>query len=688
MRLFIAEKPSLARAIADELGITKKKDGCIECGDDVVTWCFGHMFEQAGPDEYTSNDVPTNKQGRKIWRVEELPIIPQAWVLNPKEEAMPQLKIIKKLLDKCDTVINAGDPDREGQLLVNELLEFYQIKVPVLRYWAKSVDSIAVKKALASLKNNDDYKGGADAAMARGRSDWLIGMNLSRAYTLRAQRGGTRDLLAVGRVQSPVLSIVTNRDREIEKFKPVPFHTIKAKIKHLNGEFFASWKPSEEQEGLDQDNRLIDSNIASKIVNSLMDENGLIEDFTSKPKKENHPLGFSLSKLMATASKKYGYSADDVLKTAQSLYLPHKLTSYPRSDCPYLPESQLVEVEAVLDAIKATNPLLTGIIDRANVKIKSRIWNDKKVSAHHAIIPTSQKADVKKLSKMEKNIYDLIVLSYVAQFFPVHEFISTDVSIDVNGEKFHTKGRVVTNKGWHSIFSDDEEGESESEKDSEQELPVMKKGDSISCIEAIKKDSKTSPPSRFTEGTLISAMVNIHRFIPDSEHKKILRDGDGIGTEATRASVITELKKRGYLEENGKNIISSELGRSIIDALPEVVKSPILTALNERVLKSIEEGKSTLTSFMEKQEQLVIDQVKKANTGSVVIKGGKVGVEISSIYKCTSCGSGLSRRPLPKKPGSYWWGCSNYPACQQVYPDLKGSPNYNKGRNNKSKEQS
>ena len=235
MRLFIAEKPSVAKAIAEELGITDKGDGFIACGSDKITWCFGHMLELAEPDEYTASDAPINPStGKKLWRMEDLPIIPQKWIINPKQEAKKQLKIIERLLKDADVVVNAGDSDREGQLLIDEVLDYFHNNKPVLRFWVSAHDSVSLKRGLASMKDNVTYKGLGAAAIARGRADWLIGMNLSRAYTLSAQRGGARALLTVGRVQTPTLALVVARDRSIEAFKPKDYHTIKAAIKCNN----------------------------------------------------------------------------------------------------------------------------------------------------------------------------------------------------------------------------------------------------------------------------------------------------------------------------------------------------------------------------------------------------------------------------------------------------------------------
>ena len=687
MRLFIAEKPSVAKAIAGELGATGKGDGFIECGTDKVTWCFGHMLEQADPDEYTPDDVPRGQSGKKVWRVDELPIIPESWILKPKDDAKKQLAVIGKLLKEAKEIVNAGDPDREGQLLVDEVLEHFRNSKPVRRFWVSAQDSVSVKRGLAALKENTTYAGWADAARGRQRADWLIGMNLSRAYTLRAQRGGSRALLTVGRVQTPTLALVVARDREIEAFKAVPYHTIRALVEHAGGSFTVAWMAREDQAGLDSEGRLVDTAVADALVAAVKGKPGIIDAYKQEAKRQNQPLAFALSDITALASAKFGYSAEDVLNACQALYETHKLTSYPRTDCAYLPESQHADAPRVLEAIKHVNPELVGLIDGADSRIKSKTWDDSKITAHHGIVPTMQKGSKAALSERERNIYDLIVRAYLAQFYPLHEYMQTTVGVEIAGENFAASGKVVTRNGWRDVYSQaDEEAEKDEDDDSGTLLlPSMTQGDAVSCTNATRKDAKTKPPARFTEGTLIRAMENIHKFVSDAEHKKMLREGDGIGTSATRASIISELKRREFLAVQGKQIISTTLGRSVIDALPEVVKSPVLTALYERMLKGVEQGTAALDAFITKQETFIRDQVAKANSGAVTIAGGKEAAPVSSLHKCMACGSGLSRRPSKKK-GQFWWGCSNFPTCKQTYPDLKGRPDYSKGRNGSASE--
>jgi DNA topoisomerase-3 len=418
----------------------------------------------------------------------------------------------------------------------------------------------------------------------------------------------------VGRVQTPTLALIVQRDTTIENFKSIPFHTIKAGFSHANGAFVAAWKPCEDQPGLDNEGRLTDTKIADAIVAQFTKKQGVIAEYKQEPKKQNQPLAFALSDITALASSKFGYSAEDVLKTCQSLYETHKLTSYPRTDCAYLPESQHADAKAVLAALKTVNPDLAGLIDGANPSIKSPTWNDAKITAHHGIIPTMHTGSKSGLNEKERNIYELIVRAYIAQFYPAHEYLSTKIAVEVEGESFTATGKTVTKNGWKDVF---EQQDDDDKKEDSQTIPVMRQHDSVLCQQGKRFDQQTKPPARFTEGTLIRAMESIHKFIDDPEQKKILRDGDGIGTSATRATIIADLKRRGFVEAKGKAVISTPLGRELIAALPSQVKSAAMTAIYERILKQIEEQKADLEDFCQKQAEFVRGQVEKANAGAL-----------------------------------------------------------------------
>ena len=679
-RLFLAEKPSVAKVISKSLGVTRRQEGYTECGNDVVSWCFGHMLEQKGPDHYISDDIPKSKAGKKIWREEDLPIFPTTWVLEEKSDAKKQIAVIKSLLGKAKVVVNAGDPDREGQLLVDELLDYFKFRGEVLRYWASAQDDVSVKRALAALKPNKDFRNYGETAKARSCADWLIGMNLSRAYTLASKRAGGSAVLAVGRVQTPTLAIVVQRDLKIENFKPVPYFRLVGRFKHEKGEFCALWKAGDNQAGLDEDGRLIDEAIATKIASSL--SSGFIENVEKKSGKKAQPKCWSLADLQIAANAKHGLKADQVLEACQSLYETHKLTSYPRTDCPYLPESQHEDAPAVLAALQKVRPELKSLIEAANPSLKSKTWDDKKITAHHGIIPTQHVGDASKLSKAEKQIYDMVVSNYLAQFFPSQEYEKTTIDIKLeNGEAFRAKGKVVKEAGWTVVFGKEEPEESDKEDEEEaQDLPAVVKGDAVSCLAIDKKAERTKPPARFTDGSLIEAMVNIHNFIEDPAEKKLLKDDDGIGTPATRDTIIKSLKERGYIAEKGKQIISTPLGRSTIEQYSARIKSPTMTAI---FAKKIDAGELSAEAFLQTQQEFIAKDIEQLKTQKIAAVGepqkDKKEVVLSE-FSCTECGKPLIRRPAKSK-GNFWWGCSGFPECKKMFFDDNGKPQFEAAKN-------
>lgn len=617
MKLWIAEKPSVAKAICAELGIVKKGAGFNECkGANVVTWCFGHLLEQAEPDFYTDADIPVNKKGKKIWRMKDLPIFPKIWKLNAKNDkgVKAQLKIIKSLLSKADSVVNCGDPDREGQLLVDEILEFFKYRKSVQRFWVSAQDSASIRKGLASLQPNAKFKGMKLAAEGRSRADWLLGMNLTRALTLAHSTKQQRRLIAVGRVQTSTLALVAQRDESVKNFKAVPFYNLRSLLSSGSASFTATWKPSEGQIGLDSEKRLISSEEAKKLFNELSNAQGATVLKAEKTaKKTSQPKVFSLADIQLEASNRFGFTAQETLDTCQSLYEVHKIASYPRSDCQFLPESQHSDAAPVLSAIAKTDPQLASLTQKANPNIKSATWNDQKITAHHGIIPTQQSADWSKLTEKEKKIYELIARRYLAQFFPEHSFDASSISLKIKNETFSANGKVTTNAGWKVVyggFSDKEEKEEKEE--SNQSLPALQEGTVIPVKKIEIVQDKTKAPAFFTEGSLIAAMEKIHNVVENPEHKKLLKDGDGIGTPATRAAIITELKNKGYLESKGKKIHATQEGVALLDLVPALVKNPVLTAIFERKLKEVEAGKTELESFLEAQKKFIQQEVSKA----------------------------------------------------------------------------
>ena len=372
MRLFIAEKPSMGREIAANLpGPQRKGNGFIETAAGTVTWLFGHVLRQAEPQEYDAK--------YKIWRAEDLPIVPQKWQLLVSESSAKQFAVVRQLISQADEIVHAGDPDREGQLLVDEVLEYVGCDKPVRRILLNALDEKSIKEAISNLRQNGEFFNLRQSALARARADWLIGMNLSRAYTLAAQRSGHRNLvLPVGRVKTPTLALVVRREREIENFKPQDYYTIKGLFQHANGQFSAQWKPKDIQAGLDPEGRLIDKKIAEAKLAEFSESpnDGVVSGYTKAKKQEPQRLPFSLSSLQVLAGRRFGYEPQQVLDTAQKLY-EQKLTTYPRSDCEYLPTNQFKDSAVILQNLQGlAHEQLAAWAAGADSRIKSRAWND------------------------------------------------------------------------------------------------------------------------------------------------------------------------------------------------------------------------------------------------------------------------------------------------------------------------
>lgn len=646
MRLFIAEKPSLGRAIAAGLGNQKKAEGCIRCGDDVVTWCFGHMLELAWPRDY--------KPEYAHWRREHLPIIPSQWKYKVKKDAAAQLDIIGSLLRDADSVVNAGDPDREGQLLVDEVLEHFSYKGKVQRIWLASLDEVSVRKALANLTDNARYAPLRDAARARSRADWLAGINATRALTIKGRADGRSDVLSLGRVQTPTLALVVARDNEIASFKPVDYFVLRASLVHSAGDFAATFAPSEDQAGLDSGGRLTDAAVAEALVAGHTNTDGLVTEATREAKTKAAPLPHSLSSLQKAASARLGMSAQQVLDTAQALY-EKKLTTYPRTDCRYLPEEQFADAAAVLAALSSL-PGLERVAGTADASLKSAAWNTKKVTAHHAIAPTGE-IPPDSLPQKERDLYLMIATAFCLQFHAPMRYEAQKVAVSLADSRWEATGRRILDSGWTAFAGhDDEDDDSD-----EQSLPSLEKGDSVHCRDVQTLKKKTSPPSRFTEGSLIEAMANVHRFVADADAKTALKDARGIGTEATRAKVLETLKERGYLAADKKSLVSTSLGREVIALTPPALKDPITTAEWESRLESIAQGAESLDAFLADQCRILPELL------APILGDG------TPAFPCPSCGAALNRRKR-KKDGAWFWGCTAYPDCPVILPDDNGKP--------------
>lgn len=689
MRVFIAEKPTVARAIAAVMpGPQKRHKTYIQSGDaNVVVWCAGHILTQYMPEDYDPR--------YKRWSEADLPIIPAEWRMNVAPRTKDLYQTIKKFVGQAALIVHAGDPDREGQLLVDEVLDQLGNQVPVKRLLVSDLNAVAVKRALGKLEDNIAYEGLRDAALGRSRADWLYGLNLTRLYTVKGRSDGHSGVLSVGRVQTPVLGLVVRRDREIEAFVSKPFFELTADLTAETGTFTAKWVPGSRHEQFqDEEGRITNRTAVEKLARALQGSEGAIENVKTQHKRESPPLPFSLPELQKAASKGRGFSPKKTLSVAQSLYEKHQVLTYPRSDCPYLPVDHWSEGGVVRDAIVQSignRHALYPLTEQVNLVHRGRCWNDDKVSAHHAIIPTSKWAPLDSLSLDERWLYEIVAHRYLLQFCIDREFDQTDVVAKVDtpegNESFKARGVVETQAGWRQYRNvlasrrRPEEEKTEEEKETTF-LPPLQHGDAIHCTSTQLLEKQTTPPKHFTEATLLDAMTSIARYVSDPKIKKVLRETDGLGTPATQAGIIDILYKRGYLEKQRKSVISTALGREMIDVLPEEVTLPDMTAHWEMQLAQIAEGSGALDPFIIR----VINQVTEI-TASEMAKGNFTvsprlaeskpktrKKPVDKTYPCpgAEC-SGRLRRIKGKK--GYFWGCTNYrEGCRETRPDNRGKP--------------
>ena len=641
MRLFIAEKPSLGKAIAAVLPKPHKSgEGCITAANgDVVSWCIGHLLEQVDPEHYDAN--------LKRWQLETLPIVPEKWALKPKTKTRKQLTILKKLIKQASELVHAGDPDREGQLLVDEVIDFAGVsnakKRQVKRCLISDLNPSAVKRAVAKLQDNQAFVPLSVSALARTRADWLYGINLTRAYTVQGKKAGFDGLLSVGRVQTPVLGLVVRRDIEIEEFVSKPFYEVLADIQSKTGERFnAKWQPSEAcQPYMDEEGRVLVKALAENVAGRITNKPATVTKFDKKPKKQAPPLPYNLSALQIDAAKRFNMDAKRVLDTCQSLYERHKLLTYPRSESRYLPNEHYAEGQSVIAAIANNCAAINGggmnqFASRANPQIKSKAFNDSKVTAHHAIIPTKKQSNAS-LSTDEANIYELVSRQYLAQFFPHHEYDETKLALDIEGGVFTASAKQVTKLGWKEMFPTSKKRAQNAQNDSQNEgeqpltnLPVLKVGDVLHSLQGHVIEKNTQPPQHFTDATLLAAMTGIARYVKDPEIRKILKETDGLGTEATRAGIIELLFKRQFLAKKGKSIIATPTGRGLVAALPEVATRPDLTAQWESMLAKICEKQVSYQNFMAPMINTMSEMVQVAKENVPTHLAGLSGVKSHS----------------------------------------------------------
>ncbi|EBH0783481.1 DNA topoisomerase III [Salmonella enterica] len=663
MRLFLCEKPSQARDIAKFIGAGQRGDGFLSGPGVTVTWARGHLLEQAEPEAY-------GEQYGNPWRLDVLPLVPQQWKLEVKKDARSQFSVINRLLKQVDEVVIATDADREGEVIARELLEYCRFQGRVFRLWLSALDDASIRSALANIWPSEKTEALYRAGVGRGRADWVTGMNLTRLYTLKAREAGISGVMSVGRVQTPTLAIVVRRDLEIENFIPKPYSDVIATLISDNIAFPVKWVAAAQY--CDEEGRCIQAGIAAQVVELCRQTaSATVIDCQTKRQKKSAPLAFSLGSLQQACAEKFGMPAQQVLDIAQSLYETHKLTTYPRTDCGYLPVSMRDEVRAVLAALMQTDPSLKShpALAQLDISLVSRIWNDKKITAHHGIIPTKQAGDLSRLSTDERNVYQLIRQHYLAQFLPQMEVDATEATFNISGQLFRTTGNVVVVAGWKALFTEPSRtaqipADGNEDKEGVSRLPPLQAGQTCRVQGAEEKRLQTKPPVPYNDGTLIAAMTNAASFVTDAALKKVLKENAGIGTEATRAGIIDTLVKRGFLVRDKKVLRSTPTGRDLVSALPSALTSPGLTALWEQLLDEVAAGRVSLEDFMAKQNAWVVQLVSQG-------KSQPLAMQAPPGPPCPVCGGRTAQR---QGKNGLFFGCVNYPACRGIAGSGSGGP--------------
>ncbi|ACO78893.1 DNA topoisomerase III [Azotobacter vinelandii CA] len=646
MRLFLCEKPSQAKDIAKVLQATRRGDGCWLGPDLAVTWCIGHLLETAPPDAYDAR--------YKRWDLSDLPIVPEHWKMLVKPKTASQYKVIKRLLGECRELIIATDADREGEMIARELVEHCRYRGPIRRLWLSALDDASIRKALAALKPGTETFSLYHSALGRSRADWLIGMNMSRLFTLLGRQSGYQGVLSVGRVQTPTLRLVVDRDRSIADFVPVPWWAIEVQLLAEGTPFTAQWRAPED--ACDDQGRCLKQELAQQAAQDMRHAGSArLVALKTERIREMPPLPFDLGTLQEICSKKLGLGAQETLDIAQALYETHKVITYPRSDCGYLPQSQHGEAPAILAALERTDPALAGLMHHIDPRRRSRAWNDARVGAHHGIIPTAAAQSLDRLVGKQCAVYTLIRARYLAQFLPNHEYDRTQADFDCAGHALRAVGKRIVEPGWRRALPEALTPAKGRETPPSQELPALREGQDCAVAEVTLKDLWTQPPKPYTEGDLIKAMKNVAKLVDDPRLKQKLKDTTGIGTEATRAGIIQALIERGYLLKQGKALAATPAAFSLIDAVPRPIADPGTTAIWEQALDMVQSGEMSLEAFVAKQSAWMSKLIERCAGLRLTISGpaapvGRGAGPWKKKRKAGKPGAGGRRRARPAAP--------------------------------------
>lgn len=633
MILCVAEKPSVGRDIARVLGADTRHDGYMEGNGYCVTWTFGHLCALLDPHEYNGQ--------WKGWNLSSLPMIPSRFGIKVSGDAgvQKQFGIIKTLISQADEVINCGDAGQEGELIQRWVYQKAGCKVPVKRLWISSLTEDAIRAGFQDLKDQDAYQRLYEAGLMRAIGDWLLGMNATRAYTLRFAQGTGRDrqVLSIGRVQTPTLALIVKRQNEIEHFVPRTYWELKTLYK--NTLFSAQLSKAEED-----DYAITTLEQGQALVDSIKDVPLTITSVEKKKGMEYAPRLFDLTSLQVECNKLYGFSADDTLKLIQSLYEKH-VTTYPRVDTTYLSEDIYPKVPATLAGIKDYYPQISPLLalkadggkGTQSLPKSKKVFDNKKVTDHHAIIPTGQRPD--SITEQERKVFDLVALRFIAAFYPDCEVANTTVLAKAGDIEFKVTGRQIVKQGWRDVFAK-AKIEDEDTNEEQKTLPAFAKGES-GPHEPQLKEKTTTPPKYYTEATLLRAMETAGKTVDNEELRDAMKE-NGIGRPSTRAAIIEKLFQRKYIVREKKNIRATALGISLIGTvISPLLKSAELTGLWEKKLREIERGEYTAQQFLDELKQM---------TGEVVreVKADKSGM------RCPVCGRGTVIR------GKTRYGCSRW----------------------------
>lgn len=579
--VWICEKPSQARDIAAVLGeiAGEKIEGAIRTSAGIVTWASGHLLEQWQPEKYNA--------ALERWSLDALPIVPDVWrnSVVPSKLGMPskahQLRVICDLVKESSQVVIATDADREGEAIGREILDHAKYRGPIKRLWLSALDPESVKRAVASLRDGATTAPLYWAAQARSRADWLVGMNLTRAATVIAKSAGAQGVRSVGRVQTPTLALVVRRDAEIESFVSRDYFEIEADVD-------ASGTPVTLRHAPEAEARIFDRAVAEKLAQQVIGATGPLKVEVERKRQAPPPL-FSLKALQKACNKRFGFGADKTLEVAQSLYETHKVLSYPRSDCGYMPAEQAADIPAILAHLSRVDGIgKAATAASGSPVIRKSVWDSAKITAHHAIVPTLTPVQLSSLSNDERRVYLLVAQQYVASLSPDYIYDHTHVLMMANDVPLSATHNAPVSLGWKLVLDDDE-----SEKPTTS-LQGLVDGVGGRVMTARVEGKATQPPARYTEGTLLEDMSAIAKFCTDPRVKARLKETSGIGTPATQANIIKTLRERGFIAPLARNaIVSTPAGRALISFLPPAISDPALTALWEDRLSEIAEGRLT-----------------------------------------------------------------------------------------------